>query len=74
MLGNPRQSWILDSALWIPDSKHLSRFCILSQWNLDSGFQSLVSFLVPGAVFHLIRIPEPTIPNCTSKTFHYMEQ
>ena len=35
MIGNPRQSWILDSKLWIPDF-----FC---QWNSDSGFLELNS-------------------------------
>ena len=30
---NLRQSWILDSTLWIPDSS-------LCQWNSDSRFQS----------------------------------
>ena len=30
--GNPSQTWILDS--------------ILCQWNLDSGFQSLVGFRI----------------------------
>ena len=34
------------------------------QWNLDSGFQSLVGFRIPWAVF---QIPEPRIPDSTSK-------
>ena len=42
MLGNPRQSWILDSTRWIPDSRYGCRG--LCQWNLDSGFQSLTRF------------------------------
>ena len=38
MYGNSRQSWILDSTPWIPDSQELdSSHC---QWDLDSGFQS----------------------------------
>ena len=40
----------------------------LVQWNLDSGFQSLVGFRIPSAVF---QIPKPRIPhsatNSTSK-------
>ena len=46
----------------IPDSRYLS----LCQWNLDSGFQSLVGFRIPCAVF---RIPKPRISDPTSKTF-----
>ena len=34
--------------------------------NLDSGFQSLVGFRIPSAVF---RIPKPRIPDSTSKKF-----
>ena len=40
---NARQSWILDSTLWDLDS----RYWILDQWDLDSGFQSLVGFQIP---------------------------
>ena len=40
---------------WIPDS---------CQWNLDSGFESLVGFWIPYAVF---RIPKPRIPDSTIK-------
>ena len=45
VLGNPRQTWILDSTLWIPDSRR--GYQGLCQWNLDSGFQSLVGFWIP---------------------------
>ena len=37
---------------------------ILCQWDLDSGFQSLVGFRIPCAVF---RIPKPRVPVSTSK-------
>ena len=37
-----------------------------SQWDLDSGFQSLVGFPILKAVF---RIPKPRIPDSTSKNF-----
>ena len=56
---NPRQSWILDSMPWIPDSTP-------SQWNLGTGFQSLVGFRILWAVF---RIPTSTIPDFTNKVF-----
>ena len=39
--GNPRQSWSLDSTLWILDS------------TLDSGFQSSVAFNIPLTVFRI---------------------
>ena len=42
---------------WIPDR---------CQWNLDSGFQSLVGFHIPKPVF---RIPIPKTPNSRSKYF-----
>ena len=35
MLGNPRQSWILDSMLWIPDSG----YWIPDSSTVDSGLQ-----------------------------------
>ena len=54
---------------------------ILCQWNLDSGFQSLVGFQIPRAVF---RIPKPRtpdstanfsmIPNSTRKNFEDSEE
>ena len=46
MQGNPRQSWILDSTSWIPDSS-------LPQCNLNSEFQSLVGFRIPWAGFQI---------------------
>ena len=57
-----RESSILDSKPWIPDS----RYWILYRWNLDSGFQSLVGFRIPWAVF---RIPKSRIPDSTTKVF-----
>ena len=38
----------------------------LCHWNLDTGFQSLVGFRIPSAVF---RIPKPRTSNSTSKNF-----
>ena len=38
----------------------------LFQWNLDSGFQSLVGIRIPWNVFW---IPKPRIPNSTSQIF-----
>ena len=57
---------ILDSGLHAVDSRFQvldSSFC---QWNLNSGFQSFVGFRILWAVF---RIPEPRIPDSTSKIF-----
>ena len=39
MLGNPRQTWILDSTP--------CGFRIHCQWNLGSGFQLLAGFRIP---------------------------
>ena len=50
---------VLDSGFQILDSS-------LCQWNLDSGFQSLVGFQIPWAVF---RIPKSRIPDSTRKNF-----
>ena len=47
----------VDSGLQVLDSS-------ICHWNLDSGFQSLVGFRIPWAVF---RIPKPRIPGSTSK-------
>ena len=47
MYRNSRQSWILDSTPWIPDSQELdSSYC---QWDLDSGFQSSEGLRIPWA-------------------------
>ena len=35
----------------------------ICQWNLDSGYQSLVGFRIPWAVF---QIPKPRIPDSIS--------
>ena len=49
----------VDSGFQVLDSS-------LCQWNLDSGFQSLVGFRIPWAGF---RIPKPRNPDSTSKNF-----
>ena len=57
---------VLDSGIHAEDSGFQvldSRIC---QWNLDSGFQSLVGFRIPWAVF---RIPNPRIPDSISIIF-----
>ena len=54
--------WIPLSGFQIPGTG----FRILCQWNLDSGFQSLVGFRIPSAVF---RIPQPRTSNSTLKNF-----
>ena len=41
MLGNPRQSWILDFRSWNPDSRYW--IPDLFQWTLDSGLQIMDS-------------------------------
>ena len=41
----------------------------LCQWNLDSGFQSLVGFRVPCAVFRIPQEKIPRIPGSTGKQF-----
>ena len=40
MLGKPRQSWILDSPPWIPDSRYIG-FRIFGQWNLITIFSGI---------------------------------
>ena len=52
MLSSPLQRLAWLAEFQVPDS-------CLYQWNLDSGFQSLVAF----------RIPMPRIPDFTSKNF-----
>ena len=61
---DPRQFWILDPTPWIPDSSYW--IPDLFHWNSDSGFQLSVGFQIPTAVF---RIPNPRIPDSTSKNF-----
>ena len=50
------ESWILYSRFLVLDYS-------LCQWNLDSGFYSLVGFRIPWAV---LLIPKPTIPDSTA--------
>ena len=45
----PWQSWIMDSLPWIRGSRFWIPIFFL--WNLDSGFQSLVGFRIPGYGF-----------------------
>ena len=56
--------WIPRRGFWIPDSNY--RIPDLFQLNLDSGFQSLVGFRTPWAVF---RVPRPRIPDSTCENF-----
>ena len=61
---------VLDSGFHAVDSGFQvldSSFC---QWNLDSGFQSLVGFQNPWAVF---QIPKPRIPDRKSKNSRISE-
>ena len=55
---------VLDSGFHVVDSRFQVLDSSLCQWNLDSGFQSLVGFRIPWAVF---RIPKPGIPDSISK-------
>ena len=56
---------------WIPRLRFLisdTGFWILCQWNLDSGFQSLVGFRIPPAKFpdfgfHMQKLPRLRSPN-----------
>ena len=54
--------WIPRRGFQIPGT----RFWILSQWDLDSGFQSLKGFRIPWVVF---RIPKSGIPDSSGKNF-----
>ena len=54
--------WIPRRGFQIPGT----RFWILSQWDLDSGFQSLKGFRIPWVVF---RIPKSRIPDSSGKNF-----
>ena len=64
--GNSRLSWMLDCTPWIPDFQFRYWIQDLCQWNLDSGFHSLVGFRVPRAVF---RNPKPKILCSKRKSF-----
>ena len=59
--GDSLGFWILRRRFWISGTGFHSR-----QWNFNCGFQSLVGFLIPRAVF---LIPKPRIPDSTSKNF-----
>ena len=49
---------------WIPDYRCWIPVFVIGTWILDSGFQSLVRFRIPWAVF---RIPKPRVRGSTSK-------
>ena len=57
---------VLDSGFHTVDSGFQVLDSSLCQWNLDSGFQSLVGFRIPCIVF---RILKPRIPDSTCKIF-----
>ena len=57
---------VLNSEIHAEDSGFQVLDSPICQWNLDSGFQSLVGFRIPRAVF---RIPKPRIPDSISKIF-----
>ena len=60
MLGNPGK--VLDPGFHATDLGFQVLDSSLCQWNLDTGFQSLVGF-------RNSLIPKPRIPNSTSKNF-----
>ena len=64
MLGNPRQSSILDSGFHTVDPRFQLLDSNLCQWKLDSGSPKFAGFQIPWAVF---RIPKPRTPDSTSK-------
>ena len=45
MWGNPRQSWIVDSTEWIPDSRYSFPVFVSRTWILDSNRQCDSGFL-----------------------------
>ena len=55
-VGNPTNSWILDSTAWVPESRY---GFLIRRRDLDSGFQSLARFRIRWAVSC---IPESRIP------------
>ena len=57
---------VLDSGFHAVDSGFQVLDSSLCQWNVDSGFQSLVGFPIPWAV---LRIPKPMVPDSVSKHF-----
>ena len=66
MVSSTHEQKVLDSGLHAVDSGFQvldSSFC---RWNLNSGFQSLVEFRTPYAVF---QIPKPRILDSTKQKF-----
>ena len=59
---------VLNSGIPYRDSGFQVLDSSLCQWNLNSGFWSLVGFRTPWALF---RIPRPMMPHFTSKHFPY---
>ena len=55
---------VLNSGFHAVDSRFQELDSSLCQWNLDSGFQSLMSSRITGVVF---RIPKSRIPDSNSK-------
>ena len=67
VLTHKRESrTVLDCGLHTVDSGFQVLDSSICQWNLDSGFQSLVGFRIPWAV---VQIPKPRIPDSMSKNF-----
>ena len=66
MLGNPRQSSILDSGFWIPHHGSQTPITGFQSLSMKIWFriQKFVGFRIPWAVFW---IPKPRIPDSTSK-------
>ena len=66
MLGNPRQSSILDSGFWIPLCGFQIPITGFQSLSKEIGFRipKFAGFRIPWAVF---RIPKPRIPDSTSK-------
>ena len=70
MLGNPRQSSILDSGFHTVDSRFQLLDSNLCQWKLDSGFLELYSrFQNPR-----FRIPQPKISCIPESGFPYIRR
>ena len=63
MQGNPRQSWVLDSTLWITDSRYWIPVFVSRTWILDSNLSGIPDSL------RCIPDSKPRIPDSTSKLF-----
>ena len=69
-IGDPGQSWILDSTLWVPNFRYW--ISVFVSWNLDSGFQSFLGF--PDSLSCIFRFQNPgiRIPQAKFPGFSYM--